>query len=183
MNITQKIKPTNDGFSLIEVLVAIVLVSVGMLGMLGIVINSTKLDSSSNFRSIAAAQSHAIAEALRANPSTLGTAATDATFSSPTSSIVVDCMKTAGCARTDFVSTEFGMWQQGLANVLPQGVGTVCRDNQPGTNLPDTTSLPPTWNCSGTGQYVVKICWGESRIGASKQAVSTSGFLCQWTNI
>lgn len=177
------IKIKNNGLSLIEVLVTIVVISLGMFSMLGVFMNGLKLGSSSNYRTIAAEQAYAMAETLRANPLTLGTSASDAVFSSASANVVTSCMQAGGCARTDFVNTAFGMWQQGLATVLQQGTGTVCRDDNPAGNSPDTTTTPPTWNCSGKGQYVIKICWNESRIGASKQAVSASGFLCQWTNI
>jgi type IV pilus assembly protein PilV len=59
------------GLSLIEVLVAIFILSVGLLGMLGTMSSSLRLAASSGSRSIAALQLGSIAEALRANPTAL----------------------------------------------------------------------------------------------------------------
>jgi type IV pilus assembly protein PilV len=74
----------HHGFTLVETLVAILILAVGLFGMLGIVVNSVKLSSSSNFRSVAAQQAYSMAESLRANPLTLGTSTgTAVNFSQP----------------------------------------------------------------------------------------------------
>lgn len=166
------------GFTLIEVLVAILVLSFGLLGMLGIIINSLKLSSSSGYRTVAGQQAYAIAETLRANPATM------ALFSSPASAIQANCMLTAGCPKNDFVSTSFGLWQARLADVLPAGQGNICRDSDPASHLPTVASSSVTWNCDGNGQFVVKICWDEARISASTSAFRPgSSFLCTWTNL
>ena len=56
---------------MVEVLVTILVVSLGLFGILAVVINSLKLSSSSTYRTIAAQQANALAEVIRANPPTL----------------------------------------------------------------------------------------------------------------
>lgn len=51
-----------SGVSMLEVLIAILILSLGLLGMLGVLLNSIKLTSSSNYRSIAAEQANAMAD-------------------------------------------------------------------------------------------------------------------------
>lgn len=184
------------GFTLIETLVAILILALGLLGMLGLIINSLKLSSSSNYRTVAGQQAYAMAETLRGNP-TLLTSSTAGleVFSNPTSAIIASCRVGGACTRNNFVQTEFGIWQEQLAQLLPLGRGTVCRDGDPAGHLPTSTAgAISNWNCSNgvtnTDQFVVKICWDESRIAASTQGItatqaagSTGSFLCTWTSL
>jgi type IV pilus assembly protein PilV len=190
------------GFSLIEVLVSLVVLTIGLFGILGIIITSMQMNSSSVYRTIAAQQAYAMAETLRANPTALGTAsaASAVAFASATSAVVNTCLQSAGCSRgstgaNGFVQMSISMWQAQLAAVLPYGTGTICQDGTPN----DGTSA--NWMCDGpsgtqtptnnNAPYVVKVCWNESRIAASSSVVvSTSGgtsgsggALCTYTNL
>jgi type IV pilus assembly protein PilV len=179
------------GFTLIEVMVALLILSIGLFGMLGITANSLKLTSSANFRTTAAQQAYAMAETLRANPSTLGAAAAgDATFMSTTPASTPDCVKAAGCARGAFINNVVYMWQQAVQANLPNGAGTVCRDANAAATPPNTAGATINWNCTGSGQYVVKVCWNEARIAASGSTAAGAGYsgggsslLCTWTAI
>jgi type IV pilus assembly protein PilV len=183
-------KLNSRGFTLIETLVAILILGLGLLGMLGVIINSLKLSSSSTYRTIAGQQAYAIAEALRANPSLLATAsgvAAATTFNNPTAAISASCM-TVGqtCNRATYVGNEFAMWQAQLKSVLPSGWGTICQDPNSPPTAPDTSAAnaatAPAWGCGTSGPYVVKICWDETRVSASAGQAS-NGFLCTWTSL
>jgi type IV pilus assembly protein PilV len=187
-----KIFPRSDsnegGFTLIEVLIAVLVLSIGIFSILAIIINSLRLNSSSVFRTVAAQQAAAIAEVLRANPTTVGTmnAASGVAFAAPgTTAVTPSCLTATGCARNAFVKTSIAMWQLQLAVVLPQGNGTVCQDSTP------SDGNPTGWLCDGAANapYVVKICWDESRISASSSVAgsggtpSSGGVLCTNTTI
>ena len=134
------------GTTLLEVLIAIVVFSFGMIGMLGLVVNSLKMTSTSNYRSFASEQLAAMAEALNANPKLVaeylsGSGTTDAT-----------CLTATGCSTTKLAATEIQLWQDRVA-VLPYGSAVICRD-----------STLDSANCDGSGRPVVKICWNESRV-------------------
>lgn len=154
------------GNSLLEVLIAIVVFSFGMLGLLGLIVNSLKMTSTSNYRSIAAEQFTAISETLNANPTLVSTYAAAAS-----SSITASCFST-GCSATQFPATEFGRWQQYIANHsgLPNAQSTICNDSTPADG--DSTN----WGCDGLGRPTVKICWDESRVST---AWSTTCFSAQ----
>lgn len=181
----------SGGFTMIEVMVALLILSIGLFGMLGITANSLKLTSSANYRTTAAQQAYAMAETLRANPSTLGAASPgDATFVSTTPASMPNCVKSAGCARDAFINNAVYMWQQAVQANLPSGAGTVCRDSSAASNSPNTAGSTINWNCSGSGQYVVKVCWNEARVAASGSTASAAGYsgggnnlLCTWTAI
>lgn len=186
---------------MVEVLITILVVSLGLFGILAVVINSLKLSSSSTYRTIAAQQATALAEAIRANPTTLAyddtvvlTAADCSlqlpgicSFSRPSTiqtSASTDCFKQAGvCDRSTLANTLYWGWRTNLQNLLPGGDGTICRDNDPAAHKP--TNAGGVWNftnCSGgTGdQVVIKVCWGESNIQATRSTF-LNGMMCSWT--
>lgn len=155
---------THRGFSLIEVMLAIAILSVGMLGMLLLMINSTRLTTSSNYRSTAAQLAYSMADSMRSNPTQL------AFYDNPDTTGVAACFTAAGCGTPSeaLVYTESSLWTARLAASLPGGVGMLCRDSTPGDATvivaPLTNDVTPTWNCTaGTGPYVVKVCWSPTR--------------------
>ena len=156
-----------QGVTLLETLIAILVLSFGMLGMLGVIINSLKLTTSSNYRTIAAQYAYSMADIVRGTPALL------ASYAAPTvNNKSENCLKSTGCSSAQLVSTQLDLWQRNLAQSLPSGVGTVCRDSTPsnGGNLTD-------WKCDGAGAYIVKVCWDETRVAV------TGGQHCTWTNI
>lgn len=155
----------HSGVSMLEVLIAILILSLGLLGMLGVLLNSIKLTSSSNYRSIAAEQANAMADSIRANISSLSA------YNSPASALTAGCLSSSGCTRAQLVSNDLYVWQSRLGALLPSGAGTVCRDDTPGDGG------PANWQCSGVGIYVVKICWSEARVAISGATT------CVWANI
>lgn len=146
------------GVTLLETLIAILVLSFGMLGMLGVIINSLKLTTSSNYRTIAAQQAYSMADLLRGTPALLaensGQGYSGLSYTDPES----NCLKTAGCDKAKLMKTQLYIWQEGLKASLPSGSGIICRDtsadNANGTD----------WKCTNTGPYVVKVCWDETRV-------------------
>ncbi len=154
-------KPTPNGMTLLEVLVAITVLSFGMLGMLGLLINGLKLTSSSNYRNIANIESQAMADLVRANARNLSL------YNIPTDSPSSSCFTSSGCSSSQSrVQTEFSLWLDRLATMLPSGNGMICRDSTP---TGQTSGTPSNWACDNAAdsQFVVKVCWNESRIPSS----------------
>ena len=166
MNTTKKHSHTQAGVTMLEVLVAIVVLSFGLLGMLGLIVNSLKMTSSSHYRTIAAQELTAMAEAINANPDLI------ANYAPPGSANTSDypnCLGTAGsaCTTTKLPPIDHALWQSNLARLLPGGSGVVCLDQTPA----DGNSAG--FQCSGTGRPTIKICWNENaRIAISKGGAS-----------
>jgi len=183
----QRTRASQSGFSLIEALVSILILALGLLGTLGMIVNSLKLSSSSAYRTIASQQAYSMAEQARGNPLALVADAGNDSFDTYSTSATVTqgCMQTGGCVRANYVNTTVAMWRAQLATVLPGGSGTVCRDSNPATNVPTQAGAGTisAWNCNNTGDYVVKVCWNEQRISASSSTVGTGGLLCTWATI
>lgn len=179
------------GFTLIEVLVTMLVVSIGIFSILALITVSLQMNSSSVYRTIASQQAYAMAEIMRANPTTLGTvdAAVAATIvGSGVGGTSSACWNGTGCARNSYIATTLDAWNRQLAAVLPSGTGTVCRDTSP------YDGTPAGWACDNSAQapYVVKVCWDESRIAASSSVTGgvsgggtsgSGGALCTFTNL
>jgi type IV pilus assembly protein PilV len=114
------------GLSLIEVLVAIFILGIGLLGMLGTMSSSLRLAASSGSRSVAALQLGSIAEALRANPAALVDFATAAASSAATAPVDT-CFRFGGgaCPQSDAAVTVVALWKQSVAQGLLRGQATV----------------------------------------------------------
>lgn len=158
------------GFSLIEVLVAIVIFSVGMLGLLGLTSNGLMMTYMANYTTTGAQLAYALADNVRANPTQL------ASYDDPDDNETSDCFSSVaenGCDKNQIVQTEVNQWRETVARALPGqehlvggnrvvgGDGVICRDASP------TDGTPEDWLCdpsAATSPYVVKVCW-SNRIG------------------
>ena len=170
------LRSPQHGVTMLEVLIAIVVLSFGMLGMLGLLTNGLKMTSSSQYRTIAAQQLTAIADIISANPDI---AFAYAALPQPPT-VNANCLTATGCAtafstvttttgtppvtttttslsspNNTLPPTDYGLWRLDLAAMLPQGVGVVCLDSTPADG--DSASFA----CDGLGRLTVKICWNE----------------------
>lgn len=106
------------GATLIEVLVAFVLVSVGMVGILGMRLMTERAAADSNLRSTAAMHAQDMFERLSANP----TRASSGDFN-----LAVDAAAPTGTA--NIAQTALTDWRARLASNLPSGTGSVSVTN------------------------------------------------------
>ena len=127
-----------------------------MLGQLGLILSSMKMTSTANYGTIAAWETAAISEELRANIPSL------ASFGNPANPQQdVNCYQNIGCATTTLVNNQVAAWSTRLTQELPGGSGVICQDNSA-----PITGNAGGWNCSGgaADPFVIKICWDESRL-------------------
>lgn len=155
------------GAYLLEVLIAILVLSFGLLGLLGLVLNSMKVSATANYRAVATQEAARMGDTLRANVAAL------ASFNGPTGCLEqTSCYQAGtggGCTAAQMVCNEFSAWQTRLGIGLPSGSGGLCQGaNPPGT---DTGG----WTCSNNPKdpYIIKVCWNESRLGMSAAAAQT----------
>lgn len=160
MNSVSARRTKQEGATMLEVLIAIVVFSFGMLGMLGLVLSSLKMTSTSSYRSVASEQLAAMADALNANPVMISDYLSAA--SSPAAK--ASCFAAAGCTTAELAATEYKLWLDRVAKLLPSGAARLCRDSTPSDG--DSTN----WACDGAGRPVVKICWSESRVSTESGA-------------
>ncbi|HUK06201.1 MAG TPA: type IV pilus modification protein PilV [Burkholderiales bacterium] len=141
------------GFTLIEVLIAILITSIGVLGIAGLQAYTLKGTHGSNLRSVATRQAYAIADAMRANKNGL-----DNGYYNNQQGIENDtCYQTAGCTSQQMAQMDVWLWNQSNAALLPAGKGFVCSDSTPN----DGTPAAPACDNLPNAPYVVKIWWDE----------------------
>ena len=126
------------GFSLIEVLIALIILSVGMLGIAGLYVQSMQAGRTSMFRHNAVTLAGDIADRIRANPAA-GVAYTAATGSDK------NCVGGGvDCLPPEMAAHDIYLWQEQAKDSLPNGNVTVTHDGD--------LVLP---------SYEIKVGWDE----------------------
>ena len=139
-------KNKNTGFTLIEVLIAMLVLAVGLLGLAGLQATSLNNNQRAYYRSQATILAYDIADRMRANRSAVGNYLTS--FMDPTTATTKsDCLPTSlpatGCSQTDMAENDLFEWNGEVTN-LPGGVGTIT---------------------VAAGVYTIDITWDEDRDG------------------
>lgn len=134
------------GFSLIEVLIALVILSVGLLGIAAMVSVSLKSKDSSYYRTQATGLAYAILDRMRANRSS----ATAQNYDIALSPAAVPSLPSgacygtgAACTPAQIASLDLNEWKNDLANQLPGGDGSIT--TQPNSQMTEVT-ITVTWN-------------------------------------
>jgi type IV pilus assembly protein PilV len=110
------------GFTLVEVLVALVVLSIGLLGMAKMVMVSSHSNDSAYLRSQATALAYQAMDSMRANL----TASTTNGYITPLNvmpAATVNC--SAVCDNTTLALSDVYAWKQHLKNALPAGTGSI----------------------------------------------------------
>lgn len=107
----------SSGFSLVEILVSVLVFSIGVLGMAALQLNALKYNQTAAVRSQATFLAYDITDRMRANR----TKARAGNY---------DISLTAGAPTgTDIVATDLQQWKASLAEQLPGGAGSVARSS------------------------------------------------------
>ena len=114
------------GFTLLEVLIALVVLSVGLLGIAGMIVMSLKAGDSSYTRTQATDLAYDIIDRMRGN--SLGAQNGNYNVTAPTLVAVPSptCVGSANtCTSAQLANYDEYLWQQNLATLMPMGVGSV----------------------------------------------------------
>ena len=166
------------GFTLIEVLVAIVVFSFGLLGMVGMQAFALQANREARLQSQATSLARELAEMMRGNKqiAVLTTAATNpylGTFAvgSLTPSTASYCLNVSnaatGCTTTtDIASAQMTDWLARVDATLPGARVSVCQDGAPygSDGLPQWSCTPSTAN----EIIFIKIGWTQTSTDRSK---------------
>lgn len=133
----------SKGFSLVEVLIALIIMSVGMLGIAGLYVQSMQAGRTSMLRHHAVTLAGDIADRIRANP--MAGAAYTATAGQDNSCVA----QGADCDAAQMAAHDIFLWQaQALEFLPPMGDGT-----QQVVVTHDSTVTPQT--------YTIVVRWDE----------------------
>ena len=136
------------GFSLIEVLVSLLILSLGLLGVAGLQTTSLRSNQTAYFRSQATAAASDIIDRMRANPQGVADGKYDAIDSANLPSDP-NCIDT-GCNAADLADHDIIDWATNTLASLPSGAGTVSVDNM-GTATDASDDV-----------FVVDISWNDA---------------------
>lgn len=167
------------GFSLIEVLVSILVLSFGMLGVASLLAASVSGSHQSTLRTQAIVLADDLADRMRANRTTAVSAAPNnyagiAAAENRCRAVHYGHRHVAPvtCTPQELAADDLFDWAAQIAAVLPAGTGVVCIDSTP----EDGTAGAPA--CDGAGNaYAIKEFWSEkppSGAVAVPQRFSTS---------
>ena len=156
-----------SGFSLLEVLISLVVLSVGLLGIAGLETAGMRMTYNGSVWSAAAMSAQNIVDKMRANPGCINNGATitsctstggviggnyDALTAKPTSSPSCTTCTSAQIAQVDAYD-----WYTTIGNNLPSGTGSV---------MCVTASYCDQANYVSQAVYVITICWDDGVSGA-----------------
>ena len=160
----------SSGFSLIEVLISLVILSVGLLGIAAMVSVSMKSKGSSYLRTQALAQSSAIIDRMRANRATAITGGYNCndirgTVTCPSGALTQQtCNGTANtCTPAQIAAMDMYEWTQDLQNLLGNGLA-----KNVSYNIATTTVAQYT-------QVQVSISWDDTIANTAINGATTSG--------
>jgi type IV pilus assembly protein PilV len=122
MSLTSPKTDLQNGFTLLEVLISLVILSIGLLGLAALQTTSLKQNQGAYYRSQSAQLSYFITDRMRANISGLsGYVTTDASEASSVSS----CSTSAGCSPANMAENDLYEWFLALNGALPSPNATI----------------------------------------------------------
>lgn len=148
MQLSPRVNRGQRGFTLLEVLVALVVLSIGLLGLSGLQTSSLRNNHSAFLRSQATLLSTDIVDRMRANRAAAAAGDYDIGYAaSPTSTTCV-----AGCSALDVAKVDVRQWRDYVGR-LPGGESQI--------------------DVSATGIAEIRVRWSDSRDAANKLEIVT----------
>lgn len=174
------ISPKNQsGFTLIEVLVAVVILSIGVLGAVGMQAAAMQSNKEVRYQAIAGTLARELAEKMRGNHAVgVKTSAAenpyllDATFASgdTVSAPATNCFTNACLTGLQIAAWDIYEWQLRLIDALPSPRVRICMDSEP-----FTATGAPKWACTDTGDIaMLKLSWNRANAQGATEFTSNA---------
>lgn len=136
--------PNSHGFTLLEVLITLVIVSFGLLAMAGMMVKGMGLNHTSYVRSVAVQQAYDIADRMRAN---LGGVKGNA-YDSIAYTANQTCTACTSCTASTMAAYDACYWNTQNESQLPLGRGTVARTG---------------------AEFLITVSWDDSKSGSANK--------------
>lgn len=167
-----------NGFTMLEVLIALMIFSLGLLGMAGLLAVSVQTNHSAYLRTQATFLAQGMADRMRANNlglwnggGSVTKSAYDGTYDSTTAkSTGTNCLGANSCKWSDVVARDQAIWSNQLVSFLPSPSAAIaCKPTGTAPSGDALVERPPY-----NGQCTITIAWNEksSENGASDHAAS-----------
>ena len=165
------------GFTLLEVLVAVVVLSFGMLGVVGLQAAALQANKDARYQSSAARFARELGDMMRGNNTVAILSGTAnpylvPNFTGTVPSAPSNCYKTTACAGNPTLIGQFEIsdWLERVKEELPGARVVVCPDATPYDG-----SGKAQWTCSGSGTVLyVKIGWTRQLFNPTATSVANT---------
>lgn len=163
-----------SGFTLIEVLIALLVLAIGLLGLAGLQTTGLHSNHSANLRTQATLLAYDLADRTRANRSGyLG-----GFYNNPSPAdhhCAWDGSPPASCTLKQLAEHDVFEWNAAVAQALPQGSGVICLDStqDDGDDTDHDGTVEATeYACDGGGSlYVIKVWWIDEFDGSGNPVI------------
>ena len=142
---SMKSRRRSGGFTLIEVLIAVVLLTTGLLGLASLQATGTRLNHSSYMRSQATVLAYDIVDRMRANVASARTGGYN---------IALGANAPTG---TTMEAIDLAQWKATLGAVLPEGDGSIAADAGGVADSAQRVTVVVRWNDGRTAADVVSF--------------------------
>lgn len=146
------------GFTILEVLITLFVVSIGLLGLSGLLNSALRYDREAQDTFMAAVLAEDIAGRMIINAS----AALNGDYDQNGNSAPSSCTSSTGCTSSQLADYDSATWKALVADTLPNGVGEVCIDSD--VALPDCDGV----TVGGRTLYVVSVTWWSREESAAR---------------
>lgn len=153
------------GFSLIEVLVAVLVLSIGLLGVAMVLVNVDKTNASSYQRQAAQGYAHDILERMRANQDQALAGAYDVAAGTAAPASAPTACTSSACSASALASADTQQWLYELAHGLSDGSGSVATKS---VNGQTRVTVTVSWNDKPAMQM-----FGEAQPGSVSYTLET----------
>lgn len=160
-----------NGFTMVEVLVSIFVLSLGVIGVAGMQLNAMRVSQQSSYQTVALQLASEMADKMRSNDAQMKLADSlnpflavnynAATDGAPTAPNKICYSSAADCNAEELAKFDIYELETRIRDVLPGGRITICRDTTPW----DTSAGAFKWACTASlaavdnASMVVKIGW------------------------
>lgn len=153
------------GFTLLEVMIAILVFSIGLLGLAGLMVMSVKTNHSSYLRTQATFLAQSMADRMRANSRGVWTGAYDSAIYPL--SVSDPCPIGTACSYSDVAVRDTSAFSAQLTDQLPKSSAVIKCTPTAGVVTPNLAADPPY-----NGLCSIQIQWSEASVAVGTSASS-----------
>lgn len=135
-----------SGFTMVETLVALVVLAIGLLGIAALLLKSLQSGRTATYRTQAVNLAADLADRIRVNRTAQ---AAYTTLFTETPDQQATCDTTGGCSDADLAATDLARWKDRLGELLPEGAGQVAVVAPVAAGEPATYTITIRWTEAG----------------------------------
>lgn len=113
------------GSTLLEVLVAVLILALGVLAMAGVLAVSNRFGKTSEMRSLSTLLANDMADRMRANPAGLASYSLTPTALASSAGSAATCATAGACTAAEMAAVDLAEWKAAIYKALPSGTGYV----------------------------------------------------------